>query len=147
MSIISRSSATVRWLAVGIPVAGAVAGALFGMVLTPLGKIIGGAPPADLRNYVWNAAAFGIMAAVVSPIVTWSALRRVPLWRTVAEPLTLAVAGGVVAALAGSGVLLLALPPVGLVAGFAWLVRRYPSEPLATEVLPAHGAARRIERV
>jgi hypothetical protein len=147
MSTSKRTNSASHWLAVGLPVAGAVAGALFGIALTPLGKIIGGAPPAGFRNYAWNATVFGVMAAIVSPIVTFGALRRVPLWRTVAEPLTLAVVGGVVATVVGSGVLLLALPPAGLAAGFFWLARRYPQEPVAAASLPTAHAPRRVERV
>lgn len=111
---------------IGLVVAGAVAGAVFGLVLTRLGKLATGAPPAPLANYVWNAAVFGALAAVVSPVITWSALRRVPLWRTVAEPLGAAVAGGCGAVILGVPVLLLVLPPLGFGLGFANLRRRYP---------------------
>jgi hypothetical protein len=57
-------------------------------------------------------------------------LRRVPVWRTVVEPLGYAIAGGVAAVIAGSGLLLLALPPIGLGLGFLRLHRRY-AEPSA----------------
>jgi hypothetical protein len=122
---------------VGLIAAGAVAGALFGVVLTIFGKILGGAPSADFANYVWNATVFGILAGIFSPLVTWAALRRAPLWRTVAEPLALAVAGGALGMAVGSGVLFLALPPAGLALGFAHLSRKYPQEPIGDqEVLP-----------
>src|SRR5690348_11193343 len=103
---------TRRWLTVGLTVSGMVAGAAFGLVLTRLGKLVAGAPPATIGNYVWNATVFGVLAGIVSPIVSWSALRRVPLWRTVAEPLAYAVAGGTAALVVGSGALLLTLPPI-----------------------------------
>ncbi|HEY7236943.1 MAG TPA: hypothetical protein VH539_22475, partial [Gemmatimonadaceae bacterium] len=64
--------ATRRWLKFGLTVGGAVAGALFGIVLTRLGKIVADAPPATLANYAWNATVFGVLAGVVSPIVSWS---------------------------------------------------------------------------
>jgi hypothetical protein len=70
------------------------------------------------------------MSAVVSPIVAWSTLRRVPVWRTIAEPLGLAVAGGVIGVVASVPALFLGLPPVGLVLGFMHLQRRFP-EPVA----------------
>jgi hypothetical protein len=80
-------------LQIGLMVAGAAAGVMAGAALTMLGKIVAGAPPATAANYVWNMAVFGFLAMVVSPLVTWSALRRAPLWRTVAEPLAGALAG------------------------------------------------------
>jgi hypothetical protein len=103
-----------------------LAGAVFGVLLTRLGKLVAGAPDASLANYAWNAAAFGLIAGIVSPIVSWAALRRVPLWSTVAEPLVWAVAGGAAAVILGVPALILVLPPVGLVLGFGNLRRRYP---------------------
>lgn len=117
---------TRRGLQFGLVVAGALAGAVFGIVLTRLGKLATGAPPATLANYVWNAAVFSVFAGVISPLVTWSALRRAPLWRTVTEPLVAAVAGGCIALVLGAPLLILALPPIGLGLGFANLRRRYP---------------------
>jgi hypothetical protein len=120
-----------RRLKFGLAIAGIAAGTLFGVVLTVFGKIVAGAPPATLANYAWNATLFGVMAGVVAPVVTWSELRRVPLWRTIVEPLGLAVAGGALGVLVGSEILFLALPPAALIAGFALLRRRYPQEPAA----------------
>jgi len=120
--------ATRRWLKLALTVSGALAGAVFGIVLTRLGKIVAGAPPATLANYAWNAIAFGTLAGIVSPIVSWTALRRAPLWRTVAEPLAYAVAGGGVAVILGAPVLLLILPPAGLAIGFSRLARRHPEQ-------------------
>jgi hypothetical protein len=124
-SLFDPTLSTRRWLKVGLAVGGAVAGALFGIVLTRLGKIVADAPPATLANYAWNATVFGVLAGVVSPIVSWSSLRRVPLWRTLVEPLGYAVAGGALAVVVGAGALLLVLPLAGLVLGFARLARRY----------------------
>lgn len=120
------SLSTRRWLKVSLTVAGALSGAAFGIVLTRLGKIVTGAPSATLANYAWNAAIFGVAAGVMSPIISWSAFRRVPLWRTVAEPLAYALAGGAVATVLAAPVLLLALPPAGLLIGIVRLHRRYP---------------------
>ena len=124
---------TRRLLQVGLVITGAVAGAVFGLVLTRLGKIATGAPPATLANYAWNAGVFAVMSAVVSPLITWHALRRVPLWRTVTEPLLSAVAGGCAAVVLGVPVLILVLPPVGLALGFLNLQRRYPDQPALSE--------------
>jgi hypothetical protein len=117
---------TRRWLKLGLAISGAIAGAVFGIVLTRIGKVVAGAPPATLANYAWNAALFGVMAGFVSPIVAWSVLRRVPLWRTIIEPLGLAVAGGCAAVVLGVPALILVGPPAGLALGFYWLQRRYP---------------------
>lgn len=136
MRIFDHPLSTRRFLQIGLVVAGAVTGAVFGLVLTRLGKIATGAPPATLANYLWNAAAFAAIAAVVGPVVTWSELRRVPLWRTLVEPLAAAVAGGCAAVILGVPALILVLPPVGLALGFANLRRRYP-DPSAVNTLPA----------
>lgn len=126
MHLFNPALATRRWLKVGLVIGGAIAGVTFGIVLTRLGKIVAGAPPATLANYAWNAAVFGVAAGIVSPIMSWSELRRAPLWRTVVEPLVYALAGGAAAVVMGSGVLLLALPPLGLALGYARLHHRYP---------------------
>jgi hypothetical protein len=77
--------ATRRRLRVGIVIAGAIAGAAIGAALTVLGKIVAGAPPATVANYAWNMSAFAFVGAVITPIVTWSALRDVPRRRTIPE--------------------------------------------------------------
>jgi hypothetical protein len=138
MTLLDPYSSTRRWLKVGLAIGGALAGATFGIALTRLGKIITDAPPATLENYALNAAVFGLVAAVVSPVVSWSILRRAPLWRTVAEPLGYAVIGGGVAAFLGVPMLLIALPPAGLAFGFARLRHRYPDAPTLPSARPAN---------
>ena len=132
-----------RWLKVALVVVGIGSGALFGLALTVFGKIVTGAPPAAAANYLWNAAVFGVLAGIVSPLVSWSALRRVPLWRTVAEPLALALAGGAAGVLLGSEVLFLALPPAGLILAFVRLSRAYPQEPSLDDPVQAERIAAR----
>lgn len=131
-----RHFATRRWLKVGLAVAGFVAGAVFGLVLTRIGKLVTDAPPATVANYAWNAGVFGVLAGIVSPLVSGSALRQAPLWRTVAEPLGYAVAGGAAALLAGIPILVLVLPPLGLAVGFLRLHHRYP-ERVSRHELPS----------
>jgi hypothetical protein len=150
MRVFNPYFTTRRWLQVGVTVAGVVAGAAFGVILTRLGKIVAGAPPATIGNYAWNAAVFGVLAGVVSPLVTWSALRSVPLWRTIAVPLISAVAGGCVAVIVGAPVLILVLPPVGLALGFAHLHRRYPERHALLAVPPPgedHAADERVSLI
>jgi hypothetical protein len=117
--------ATRRSLTFGLTVSGALAGAVVGMAMTVLGKIVAGAPPADAANYLWNASAFGVIGAILGPKVTWTTLRRVPLWRTVAEPLAGAVLGATIGVLLGSGVVFLLLAPLGATAAVARLGRAY----------------------
>lgn len=126
MALFSPYFTTRRLLQAGLVVAGVLAGAVLGIMLTRFGKIAAGAPPADLANYLWNATVFGVLSGVVTPMVTWSTLRNVPLWRTIAEPLGLAFAGGGLAIVIGIAPLVLLLPLTGLVAGVVHLQRRYP---------------------
>ena len=92
---------------------GALIGAGLGIALTPLGKLLAGAPPADMANYLRNALAFGLFGSVIAPVVTWSALRNAPLWRTVVEPIAGSLVGAAAGVLVGSATLFLALIPVG----------------------------------
>ena len=126
MPLFDPRFSTRRRLRVALIVTGALAGAVFGLVLTRVGKIVTGAPPATLGNYAWNAMVFGVIAGILSPIISWSSLRRAPLWRTVSEPFAWAVAGAGTAVIVGVPALILVLPPVGLAAGFLNLGRRYP---------------------
>lgn len=141
MSIFTKLFTTRRMLQLSLVVAGAASGAVFGVILTRLGKIAAGAPPATLDNYLWNAAVFGVMAGVLSPLITWSTLRRAPLWRTVAEPLVAAVAGGCAAVIVGVPALILLLPPVGLALGLANLKRRYPDPQVEATLERGEGVA------
>lgn len=93
---------------------GAVGGALAAIPITVLGKLIAGAPPPTASNYLWNIGALAVIAAIGSPFLTWSALRRVPLWRAMAEPAAGAIIGGAVALALGTPVAFLALMPVGI---------------------------------
>ena len=144
MTLFDPQFSTRRRLKLGLTITGAIAGAAFGIVLTRVGKIVAGAPPATFGNYAWNATLFGVMAGFVAPIVAWSALRRAPLWRTVVEPLTCAVAGAAASVIIGMPLLILVLPPAGLVAGFLNLRRRYPDPDEAAAALSS-GAARQVD--
>ena len=124
-----------RWrLRLGLIIAGVVGGAIVGAALTILGKIVTGAPPATIPNYVWNIVAFGLFGAVIGPIVTWSALRRVPLWRTMIEPVVAGVAGAAIGVAVGSPVLFLALLPVGIIAAVTRLGFVYREKSLAYQL-------------
>jgi hypothetical protein len=118
--------ATRRRLKAGLVVAGAVAGFVFGVILTRFAKTVTGAPPAPMGEYLWNGSCFALLAAVVSPLISWSFLRRVPLWRTVVEPLVWASGAAAMALILAVPALVLLLPPVGLTLGFLNLRRRYP---------------------
>jgi hypothetical protein len=129
----SEVGGTRRTITLTLLIGGAIAGVLVGTLVTPLGKIVAGAPSADLANYLRNAVAFGTIGAFAAPVVTWSTLRRVPLWRAVVEPLLGAAAGAGVGALLGSGVAFLGLIPVGAAAAAGRLAmsHREPPSPRA----------------
>ena len=132
------SRSTRLGITAGLVVGGAVAGAVFGAVLTPLGKIVAGAPPADVGIYIWNATSFAIFGAVLAPIVTWAGLRRAPLWRTIVEPLAGAIAGVGLGVIAGSPLLFLLGFPVGAAAAAARLAyahrNRMPDAPRLPDI-------------
>ena len=103
---------------------GAVVGALVSIPLTELGKIIAQAQePADTANYIWNAWSFGIIGAVLAPLLGWSWLRRVPLWRAALEPAALGLLGALAGMASGIG----ALSILGAIAGVtfsSWRLNR-----------------------
>lgn len=122
--------ATRRWITAGLVGGGALAGATLGIALTPLGKLVAGAPPADAANYIRNAYAFAVIGACVAPAVVWSTLRNAPIWRTIAEPLVGCLIGAGVGMLTGSGAVFLALIPVGGAVAAARLAIAHPSRAL-----------------
>jgi hypothetical protein len=104
-----------KWpIVISVCLLGGMAGALVSIPITWLGKVVTGAPPATMANYVWNMRAFGIMGAVIGPAVMISALPRVPLWRAVTAPMVACVLGALTGAILGSGYLFLALPVLGI---------------------------------
>jgi hypothetical protein len=112
---------------IGLAIAGAVVGAIAGAAITVLGKIVAGAPPATLSNYLWNIDAFAAIGAIFGPAITWGSMRYVPLWRTIAEPLVAGIGGAAVGVLLGSPLLFLIAGPVG--AGLAILRLNYAHRP------------------
>ena len=138
MQPLDPSLKTRRWLTVGLTVSGALGGAVFGVVLTRLAKVIAEAPPGTPGEYAWNAAVFAVIAGFVSPVVSWAAFRRVPLWRTVVEPLAGAVAAAGTAVVIGVPALILVLPPLGLALSFASLARRYREPRSLPSIRPAN---------
>ncbi len=93
---------------------GGIAGALVSVPITWLGKAVAGAPPATWANYMWNMRVLGVMGAVIGPMVMWSALPRVPLWRAVVEPMSACVLAALTGAILGSGFLFLGLPVLAI---------------------------------
>ena len=134
-----------RWrLRLGLIVAGVVGGTIVGAALTILGKIVTGAPPATLSNYVINLWWFGLFGAIIGPIVTWSALRRVPLWRTMLEPVVAGVAGAAIGVAIGSPVLFLALIPFGIIGAVTRLGFVYSEKRSAYQLDDGHGTESRL---
>jgi hypothetical protein len=104
---------------------GAIAGGSGAIPLTFLGKLIFGAPAGSLENYVWNVGAFAVLGALFCPVLAWSAMRRVPLWRAISEPAIGAVIGAVGGMLLGSGTAFLGLAAAGIAAATGRLTFAY----------------------
>ncbi|MEP6834047.1 MAG: hypothetical protein ABJB74_11660 [Gemmatimonas sp.] len=125
---------------------GAVCGAVASLPITALGKLIAGAPPASTSTYLWNMGVLAALAAIGSPFLTWSALRRVPLWRAVTEPGIGAVAGGAIALAIGAPLGFLVLMPVG-VGIAAWRLHHVYREPKlipSDPLLGSHNSSKKI---
>lgn len=124
-----------------LAVLGAVVGALAAIPLTWVGKVLSGAPPADLANYLWNIRALGIMGALFGPLLAWSSLRTVPLWRAALEPAVGAVIGAALGMMTGSGELFVLGTATGIALP-AWrlnrVYRELPRLDTATASEPPH---------
>lgn len=107
-----------------LAVLGAIVGGLVAIPVTWLGKVISEAPdPATMANYLWNMRTLGIMGAIFGPMLAWSSMRRVPLWRAALEPGLGALVGAVLGMMTGVESLFL----LGTVCGVwlpAWRLRR-----------------------
>lgn len=115
---------------------GAIGGALASIPLTWLGKVIAQAPdPTTIANYWWNMRAFAIMGALFSPVLTWSSMRRVPLWRTICEPAIGGLVGALLGILLGSVGLFLLLAAGGICLA-AWRLN-YSYRPTPAAIQPA----------
>jgi len=81
-----------------ISLLGGIGGALTAIVLTYLGNRIAGAIYApSVVVYRWNIGIFATLGMVFGPILAWTMLRNVPLWRTMAEPALAGLAGTLIA--------------------------------------------------
>ncbi|MCC6241764.1 MAG: hypothetical protein IT353_02935 [Gemmatimonadaceae bacterium] len=114
-------------VSVALVAIGAIVGAFASIPLTMLGKVVAGAEPAILANFLWNAGVFGVLGAIGGPLLTWSALRHAPLWRAMLEPALGALAGAVLGSIIGGGVGFLVLTPIGLAAASWRLQRTFPT--------------------
>ena len=119
----------------GLMVTGAIAGAITGMIAVTIVMLMfnGLSALADLGLAMEFAAMLGApIGAVILPLEAWVLLRRVPLWRAVAETAAGTVLGAVALALLSPG------PILGAVIGFTAAAIRLR---IATRGGPA-GAAR-----
>lgn len=90
----SRFSALLR-VNLLLALLGAVMGALVAIPFTWIGHWVTEAPwPLSIDPFIWNMWTFGIMGALFGPVLAWSALRRVPLWRAALEPALGCLIGG-----------------------------------------------------
>lgn len=96
---------------------GGVFGAVAGIALTFLGNVISGySVPPGVDIYATNAGILAAIGAVGGPVAAWTLLRRVPLWRAVAEPAGAALLAGVGAMVLAPGLFLPAVVVVGVTA-------------------------------
>ncbi len=107
-----------------------IAGALVSIPITWLGKVLGGAPPATTANFIWNMWVLGLFGVVIGPMVMWSALPRVPLWRAVVQPMVACVLGALAGAMLGSGFAFLGFAIAGVVLA-SWRLNYAYREPPA----------------
>jgi hypothetical protein len=125
----SEMSSRTAWKINAVLVAlGAVAGALIAIPLTYVGKLIAGAPAADIANYVWNMRIMAVAGAIFGPPMAWPTMRSAPLWRAFIEP----AVGGLVGVVAGyyiAGSLGFFLGGGLGVAGATWRLHRAFPEP------------------
>jgi len=120
-----------RWLVTySLAGMGAIVGAVSGAVLTLLSYVLIGVPHIPRTEYfIYNATSFAILGSVIAPVGAWLCLRRVPLWRAVAEPALVGVLA--VAATISVGVLPFFLFPAVAVLASAWRLNR-AYNPVAT---------------
>lgn len=99
----------------GLMVSGAIAGAITAMIAVTIVMLIvsGLSALADLGLVMEFAAMLGApIGAVILPLEAWALLRRVPLWRALAETAAGTILGAVAFALLSPG------PILGAVIGF-----------------------------
>ena len=102
---------------------GALIGAVVGAALTLVSYALVGILQIPKAEYfIHNAISCSILGAVIAPVGAWLALRKVPLWRAVAEPAVVGVVA--VAATIGSGGLPALLLPAGAVLASVWRLNR-----------------------
>ena len=139
--LIDRLEVTVVLAAIG-----AAYGAMAAGLLTFLANGVAGTAimPGVIR-YSFNVAAFALCGATFGPVLAWTMLRRVPLWRTLAEP----ALGGVVGALLA----LVVAPPLfpaivpATMLGSAWRLRyEYRNRTRSTRLDSPKQAIRSYER-
>ncbi len=127
------SAFSITRINIGLAVVGAIVFAVAAIPVTVLGKLATEAPdPATLSNYLINMRAFAVMGALFSPLLTWSALRRVPLWRALSEPALGGVIGATIGTFVGPAVGFLLLAPVGVAIASWRLARSYRERPSPT---------------
>ena len=101
---------------------GALGGVVAGVVLPPLiSRIVGAFPPTP-EVYIRNITIMAGFGAVFGPVLAWSMMRYVPLWRTVLEPAIAAVAASIVSALVAPSWFAVMVPSAVILA--AWRLNR-----------------------
>jgi len=115
---------------------GALGGAVSAIALTYFANLIIAAwHPHGLVSYRWNVAALAVTGALFSPVLAWSLLRNVPLWRAVAEPALAAMGATLISFAFASPLFFLLTPGAVLLSAFrlnrAYRPRRAALQPTA----------------
>ena len=98
---------------------GAVVGGVLGAIAFGAGMLGDGASPLVLVNpwtLILGGSVGALIGAVLAPVMAWIFLRRVPLWRAIAEP-AIGTLLGIVIALLVAPWATIALPVIGFVVG------------------------------
>jgi hypothetical protein len=77
---------------------GALVGALTAVGLSFLATVVAQAlTPTGRVEYFYSPTQFAILGAIGTPLLAWSLMRRVPLWRAISEPAIGGIIGTLVA--------------------------------------------------
>ena len=83
----STSLGSRLWVTAFLALSGGAVGALTAIVLSILGTVVANATlPSGHVEYHFGPLGFALAGAVGTPVLSWLLMRRVPLWRAVAEP-------------------------------------------------------------
>jgi hypothetical protein len=122
-----------------LALSGGAVGALTATALSFLGTVVANATlPSGHVEYHYGPIGFALAGAIGTPFISWLFMRRVPLWRAIAEP---AIGGILGTLLALAAIPFLPLPllaqPLLVIAGIGGAALRLRATHLAAKI-PVH---------